>query len=344
MADAGSLPATEESPGWWARLLRTPLLTKLVLLDLVVNVLTFAGLQAAPLEWVEELTFLSLAVVLVLNAGLVAVALRPLAALEQTARRVSAGEYTARTRMPPLTDRNLARIGATFDTLLDRVQAERSRVRALATELVAAGDRERAHIARELHDGTAQSLSALDMLLVTTLADAPEGPVRSRLESMREIVSEALREVRALSQAVHPRVLDDLGLPAALQHLARRTNQQFPVEVALEVVGDRPIPAACGSVLYRVAQEAIHNAVKHAKVEQIRVRLSLADDRAELWIEDLGVGFDRGGPATDHGGMGLFVMEERVSLLDGRLTIDSRPGQGTTIHAVLPLPPEGEEP
>ena len=158
------------------------------------------------------------------NAALVAWALRPLHVLEHTARRVSRGEYSARAEMPALADRNLTRIGDTLNELLDRVEAERARVRALATELVAAGDQERARIARELHDGTAQSLSALDMLMSSTLAVGADAATAERVGVMRDIVTEALSEVRALTHTVHPRVLVDLGLPAAIDFLARRTR------------------------------------------------------------------------------------------------------------------------
>jgi signal transduction histidine kinase len=332
-------PTPPNETAWVWRVLRTPLLTKLVFLDLAVNLLAFLLLQVVPAEDVTEVTFVSLLVIAVANAGVVAWALQPLAALEDTARRVSAGEFTARTHLPPFTDRNLARIGRTFDALLDRVDADRRRLRTLASEVVAAGDRERAHIARELHDGTAQSLSALDMLLATALRDASPTD-QKRLTVMREVVTEALSEVRALAHNVHPRVLDDLGLPSALAALGRRTRAQGSgPEVVVGCEGDRPLPQPVSSVLYRVAQEAVHNAVKHAGASAIRVALALRDDRATLEVADDGRGFSR--DALGEGrGMGLFVMEERVVLVGGRFEVSSAPGAGTRVRVEIPLADE----
>lgn len=329
----------DEPVSFVVRILRTPLLTKLVLLDLVINVVAVVAMQNTPPDQALQVTVLSLVVVLVLNVALVAYALRPLRVLEETARRVSSGEFTARTEMPPFTDRNLARIASTLDALLDRVDLDRRRVRALASQVVAAADQERAHIARELHDGTAQSLSALDMLLASALTDDACEPMRGRLLGMREIVTEALGEVRALSQSVHPRVLDDLGLPAALEFLARRTRLQGATDVEVRCDVDRQLPQDVSSVLYRVAQEAIHNAVKHGRSARITLTLGIVGGGAALEVVDDGVGFDRAEVEASRRGMGLFVMEERVSLVDGALSIDSAPGRGTRVRAVIPLPP-----
>jgi signal transduction histidine kinase len=334
-------PRRAASGGWLARVLRTPLLTKLILLDLFVNAIAFLVVQWTPPEVTKQVTVGSLALVLLVNAALVAIALRPLGVLEETARRVSDGEFGARAVLPPFADRNLARIAQTLNLLIERVHTDRQRVRALASEVVAAGDRERAHIARELHDGTAQSLSALDMLLATTLAEPLDEDLRERLSLMRQVASEALGEVRALSHNVHPRVLDDLGLPAALQHLVRRVAAPAGIEVAVACSGDRDLPQAVTSVLYRVAQEALHNAAKHGRARNVQVELALGDRQAELVVQDDGVGFDRAAVEADRGGIGLFVMEERVLLVGGRFTIVSATGAGTRVQVQIPLPGRG---
>lgn len=322
---------------WFRQLLRTPLLTKLVLLDLSINVLAFLALQRIPDSYAEHVTIASLGLVLVLNAALVAWALRPLRVLEDTARRVSRGEFGARTAMPALADRNLVRIADTLDGLLDHVVSERERVRRLAAQVIAVGDQERARIARELHDRTAQSLSALDMLLTSTLAESSDDAVTGRLEVMREIVAEALREVRTLCHEVHPRVLEDLGLAAALESLARRSREQAPLRIRARCAAPEvPLPVA--SVLYRVAQEAVHNAIKHAEAHDVVLELQSTRDAIVLEVRDDGRGFDREEIDRARRGMGLFVMQERVALVDGDLRVTSRPGQGTQVRARVPLP------
>lgn len=332
------MPTSPSANLWLERVFRTPLLTKLILLDLVINGLVFLVVQSIPRNLVEQVTLVSLGLVLVLNAALVAWALRPLQVLEATAHRVSNGEYEARSVMPPMADRNLVRIGDTLNSLLDRVVSERARARTLAAQVVAAGDLERARIARELHDGTAQSLSALDMLMTSTLQMEMDEVVTERIKVMQDIVHEALSEVRSLAHMVHPRVLDDLGLPAALEFLARRTRLGAALEVTVEVQGKRPLPPAVAAALYRIAQEASHNSLKYAAAEHIQMLLHIEQSAVHLRIEDDGHGFDPSAVDADHRGMGLFVMQERASLVDGTFALTSTPGGGTQVDVRIPLP------
>lgn len=329
--------AQSPRPSWVIGVLRTPLLTKLVFLDLVINLVAFMVMQSTPQVYAQEVTIVSLGFVALVNAGLVAWALRPLQVLEDTARRVSAGEYGARTSMPRFADRNLVRIGATLDLLLDRLVHERARVRTLAAQVVAAGDSERAHIARELHDGTAQSLTALEMLSSSLLADAPDGALREKVRVMRTIAADALAEVRALSHSLHPRVLDDLGLVAALEHLARINREQSArrLVVNLDCERDAEPPKAIASVFYRVAQEALNNVAKHSHASNVEVRFERGDRRWSLVVRDDGVGFDREASDASRRGMGLFVMQERVALVDGTIAIETARGRGTTVRVTV---------
>jgi signal transduction histidine kinase len=321
-----------------ARLRRTPLLGKIVVLDLVLNVGAYVLLQLTPPAQVQAVTLVSLVVVMVLNTGLVAWALQPLQLVEEVARRVSQGQRDVRVGvMPALTDRHLARIGHTLDALLDRLDAERRQVRALAAQVVKAGDSERAHIARELHDGTAQSLTALEMLLTSAQAESSPEVLRERLATMRAIATEALVEVRTLSHTVHPRVLDDLGLAAALERLARRSGADADVEIEVACEVPPELPPALASVLYRVSQEALQNALRHAGARRITLEVHHADGWIHLRVSDDGRGFDRARPDASRHGMGLFLMEERVGLVDGHLSVDTSPGRGTHVLARLPL-------
>jgi signal transduction histidine kinase len=339
-ADGGAAGrATRRAPdGWRQRLLDVPLLIKLVAADLVINVLAFIVMREARYQYADEIMVASLLVTMALNTTLVYWALLPLRALESTARRVSAGDLAARVPAAATADRDISRIGATLNTLLDNVTADRLRLRALAAEVISAGDQERAHIARELHDSTAQQLSALEMLVTSSLREVPTGPLHERLGVMREIVIESLAEVRTLSHNVHPRVLDDLGLVAALEFLARRTREQSGVDtrVVADVRGTLAGPVA--SVFYRVAQEALRNAVRHGAPSDVRVGLVALDGAsAVLEVTDDGEGFDLKEAERSRDGMGLFVMRERVALIDGRLEVVSLPGTGTTVRAWAPL-------
>ncbi|MCA9493037.1 MAG: sensor histidine kinase [Myxococcales bacterium] len=314
---------------WTERVLRTPLLMKLVILDVSINVVAFVALWFAPPEQLQALTAASLVVVLVLNAAMVAWALTPLQALEDTAWRVSQGEHGARTRMPPIADRNLVRIGQTLDRLLDRVEADRARERWLASQVVAAGERERARIARELHDGIAQSLSAVEMLLGTSLAATEPQERSAHLPVMREIVGEALADIRQLAHNLHPSVLDDLGLAAALEALARRS----PGNVEVVVEGGGEVPATVAAAVYRVAQEAVGNALRHGG-GTVHVRLVIGAERVDLEVVDDGSGFDVN---TTGDGLGLLLMEERATMLEGTFELTSVVGEGTTVRMSVPV-------
>jgi signal transduction histidine kinase len=325
-----------ESAGFFRRVASSPLLAKILVADVVINVVAFLVVRGAPAGLGTEIMIASLVVTVVLNAALVYWALLPLRALEGTAVRVSRGELGARFQVPPLTDRNIARIGTTLNALLDGLTADRARARALAAQVIGAGDRERAHIARELHDSTAQSLSALEMILSSALRD-PAQASPERLRIMHEITVQALGEVRTLSHNVHPRVLDDLGLVAAVEYLARRTREQTRLPVRVTSTEAAPAPPAVASVLYRVAQAAVSNAVRHARARSLHIDLRTDARHVVLEVRDDGVGFDADAAAATGAGMGLFIMRERLALVDGALEIDSAPGAGTTVRARVPV-------
>ncbi len=329
------LMAAHGSGSWVRRLVSTPLLAKLVVADVTINVVSLFVVRQAPQGANFEIFLTSLLVTMVLNAALVYWALLPLRVLEATSLRVSQGDLGARFAASPLADRNIARIGRTVNDLLDRLTADRERARHLAAQVISAGDRERARIARELHDSTAQSLSALEMMLSASLNDPAAARSTDRLSTMHDIAKQALSEVRTLSHTVHPRVLDDLGLVAAVEHLARRTREQANIRVFATSEGDAAISPTASSVLYRVAQEAIGNAVRHAGATEIRIAIRATPKAVVLEVRDDGCGFDAAAAESSMLGMGLFSMRERLGLVDGTLEIQSTLGAGTTIRATV---------
>ena len=320
---------------WIRKLASTPLLAKLVVADIVINVAAVWIVGNAPPRANVEIILTSLIVTLALNAALVWWALLPLRTLEATTLRVARGDLQARFAASPLADRNLARIGRTFNDLLDRLTADRARARQLATQVISAGDLERARIARELHDSTAQSLSALEMMLGAAMQESGKPVNVERLATMHDIARQALGEVRTLSHTVHPRVLDDLGLVPAIEHLARRTRHQSPVKIWVTADDHGAVPPVAGSVLYRVAQEAIGNAVKHASARELHVSVKTGEHDVVLEVRDDGCGFNVGAAEASMRGMGLFSMRERLDLVGGTLVVLSAPDAGTTVRATV---------
>lgn len=333
---AAAIAPGRPKPSWLRRLASTPLLAKLVVADIVINIAAVWLVWNTPPGAEDvEIIVSSLIVTLSLNAVLVYWALLPLRTLEATTLRVARGDLEARFAASPLADRNLARIGRTFNDLLDRLTADRARARQLAAQVISAGDSERARIARELHDSTAQSLSAVEMMLSAARHEPFTAASADRLATMHDIVKQALGEVRTLSHTVHPRVLDDLGLVAAIEHLARRTRHQSPVKIWVSSDDSGTVSPVVGSVLYRVAQEAIGNAVKHASARELRVSIRTSEHDVVLEVRDDGCGFNVGAAEASMRGMGLFSMRERLGLVGGTLTILSAPNAGTTVRATV---------
>jgi signal transduction histidine kinase len=137
---------------------------------------------------------------------------------------------------------------------------------------------------------------------------------------------------------MHPRILDDLGLAAALEWLGRQTGDQTTIDVHVSTVEIEPaLPAHVAAAVYRVAQEAIRNAVRHSQAKHLDVRLRHEGPNVVLEITDDGAGFDVQVAEARRPGMGLFSMRERMALVNGSLTVRSRPGDGATIQATVPL-------
>lgn len=208
----------------------------------------------------------------------------------------------------------------------------------LAAQVIDAQDAERARIARELHDSTAQTLTAVTLQLSAAARDY-EGIVDlDRLELARELAQNALEEVRQLARSVYPRVLDDLGLPAALDWLSRQVHEESGVTATTSIeVNDVVFSHPIASTLYRVAQEALRNVQRHSEATHVQVSLYLDEQDAVLEVADDGRGFDLADAEHRRPGMGLFAMRERIGLVGGEATIESAPGMGTMVRARVPL-------
>jgi signal transduction histidine kinase len=336
-------------PRWVVALLRVPLVGKIaganaIIVAAAVAVVAIGGMQGKASElWLVLLIALGLG--LAVNAILVYVALRPLNELEQTARRVWQGELDARVTPSLVADAGIQRVGNTINILLDGLSADRTRLRSLANQVIQAGDRERASLARELHDSTAQTLAGLLLELSVLSGENSDPKLQQRITRVRSIVTDVLDEVRMLAHTVHPRVLDDLGLVAALQLLARESLERGNIAVQYHGPAKvEAIDASCASALYRVAQEAVGNAIRHARARSVSITLNVFEGEAELEIADTGIGFNPEEVEQRRPGMGLFTMRERAALVGGRLTIHSGAGQGTRIRVTVPINPVSPAP
>lgn len=214
------------------------------------------------------------------------------------------------------------------------------RLRALSRRLIGAQEQERRRVARELHDEMGGLLSSLQMCLDMASAQAEsEGELLDELEEAMELTDALNRGVRRLALRLRPSVLDDLGLTPALQSLVkRRMPSALDVELYSDLEGGERVNAEVETAAYRIAQEALTNAARHAEAESVQIIVNKVEAaQLEVHIIDDGVGFDPDVDREKGQQMGISSMRERAELLGGSLTIDAAPGRGTRITAVLPL-------
>lgn len=210
-----------------------------------------------------------------------------------------------------------------------RVEREALRTFVRAQEL------ERARFARELHDETGQALTAILLGLRSIAAATTTEERDAAIESLRELATAALADVRQLALELRPKALDDFGLAAALEHLTARVATQSGLVVDLEGVPEGRLDREVETAVYRMVQEALTNVVKHAEARHVSVVLAVRADALSVLIEDDGRGFDPACAPDDR--LGLVGMRERLALLGASLHVDSRPGGGTTLRATIPL-------
>lgn len=202
-------------------------------------------------------------------------------------------------------------------------------------ESMASAEQERRRWARELHDETLQGLAGLHVLLSSALRRGDAAQLEEAVRASGEQIGTEIEKLRMLITELRPAALDELGLQPALENLASRVaaveGLEVETEVALGPEGARLAPDT-ETAVYRLAQEALTNVVKHARAHRVAIELSARDGGVEVIVRDDGQGFD---PDAPREGFGLTGMRERVGLCDGTLEIESAPGAGTTVRAWL---------
>jgi PAS domain S-box-containing protein len=233
-------------------------------------------------------------------------------------------------------------IGVVVDTT-ERRQQEELRNH-LIDQVMTAQDEERRRIARELHDETGQSLTALLVGLRTLEGTRTIARAVSLAKRLREMAALTLIDVGRLARGLHPSVLDDLGLSAAVTRLVQEFGEVHGIaaEARVDALGTVPLSPLVQSTVYRMLQEALTNVARHADARNVRVALERKASTVELQVEDDGIGFNpevktsrTGTAGRVH--LGIQGMRERAALLGGSVVVDSRLGSGTTITARLPL-------
>ena len=205
----------------------------------------------------------------------------------------------------------------------------------LAQKLISTQESTLRHISRELHDEFGQVLTAIGSLLGRVEKQVPAGsPLRQDLQEVREIAQSTLNNIRSLSQALHPVLLDEQGLESTLDWYIPMVERQTGLKLHYEKVGTSAALDATAAVqVYRVLQEALNNVKRHAGAAEAWVRLKLESDSVILEVEDHGKGFS---PDAGHQGIGLVGMRERAELVGGTLQVSQREAGGTIVRLMVP--------
>jgi len=294
-------------------------------------VLVFAPFQVSTTVVVTEVLILSVGLALMLGVHLMMLR-RTLAPLRLLTNVVATLDARDPGRLP-LVDARTAEVEAlaeAFNELLDRLDDERRR--SVRRALMAQED-ERLRIAREMHDQIGQTLTALT-IQAERAAELNGAADRQLLDRIAQTALQSLDDVRRIGRELRPEALDDLGLGNALIALCRRMDNPAGVRVTPELEsGLPPLEPEAELVIYRIAQEAVTNALRHAGASEIRVALHAVDDRVELTVTDDGRGLPAELPPDT---AGLAGMRERAQLISADLALAPAPGGGTVVRLLLP--------
>ena len=320
------------------RLARLSLLQRAALANAAVLLLAFVLLAVSPITIsapirLGELAILGagLVAMLVVNLILIRRALAPLEDLAEEMKEIDLRDPEPRFEIPKAESAELVAFTGALNAMIDRL-AEARRIGARAA--LSAQEGERLRIARALHDEAGQTLTAVALEIERAASEAqPED--QARLVALAAELHSTLDEIRRISRELRPEALDDLGLINALIALCTRSSRQGGVEIERQLASELPpLSPDLELVIYRVAQEALTNVLRHAEATRCVVRLRRSNHLIELIVQDDG----RGLPEDFEGEtVGIEGMRERALLARGRLELTSEPGAGTTVALRVPI-------
>jgi signal transduction histidine kinase len=267
---------------------------------------------------------------------------RPILGLVKAAHAVSKGDFSVRVQR--WAEDEIGELADEFNAMTvelartDEIRREREQLRRqLLERVISTQEDERKRIARELHDSTSQNLTSLMVGIKTMSANCKDPALLPEAEKLRNVAAQTLDEIHNISMRLRPRLLDDIGLSAALEKLVSewQTRYKIPVDLLLQCGSER-MPTEIETAIYRIVQESLTNIARHAEARSVSVLVEIRNGNLLAVIEDDGRGFDPAGK-TWEGHLGLVGMRERAELLDGKLTIESSLKSGTSIYVEIPL-------
>jgi two-component system, NarL family, sensor histidine kinase UhpB len=293
---------------------------------------------AADLWLILFFSFSGILLTLLINTLILYTSLGPLRELRHSVQHLDRKPVLLQDPCPDIAD-----LAEALNSLILTLDERTRRLEALSQRTLSAQEEERKHIARSLHDDTAQALAMLILDLERLEQQLPPGQAQlsARLIEARLLAVSTLKELRTIIAGLRPSILDDLGLFPAIRWYARNMLEAEGVRVEVQAPdGEPPLPPELALTLFRITQEAVNNVLKHAGAGCVSIALLHKPGQVSLLIADDGSGFDvsqSAQQAVGLGRLGLLGLQERAELVGGALSIDSAPGQGTRLQVDIPL-------
>jgi two-component system sensor histidine kinase UhpB len=337
---------------------RTPILYRIAIgnafviaIGAIGGTLIVRSLADQAADWWLILLFLAIGTSLsvVINFWIIKNALRPLTDLSALVDRVQQGYSEIDPQFLEPTDPDITQLAATLDSLVRELNERNLELHALSEQAINALEEERQQIALTLHDDTGQSISMLIINLERLENELvnQETELHARLVETRKLAQDSLANLRKIVYGLRPTILDDLGLLPAIRWYARTNLEDAGIMVEVTGNGDfETLPSQINSTLFRIAQEAINNIVRHSQAKSAEISINQEAEEIMLTIVDDGLGFDPGSVrdnALQLQHLGILGMQERAELVGGRVEIASQVGKGTRIRINVPCNLRGGE-
>ncbi len=286
-----------------------------------------------------------------LNLYIVRAALKPLQELRRMADEIGLEQADREQVWLHNPDPDTSQLAARLTSLISQLETSNQQLRAISAQAINAQEDERKRIARSLHDDTGQALLTLILNLERLEARMSDGDAetKARLVETRALAASTLEDLRKVIHGLRPAILDDLGLAPAIRWYARSNLESAGVQVAFDAPQEPlDLPPELKTALFRIAQEAVNNIVRHAQAKTAKITLDRDQREVYLCIQDDGRGFTVAGDLGADVGeairlhqWGLVGIQERVELVGGTLNVISEPGKGSLLEVYVPLPETG---
>ncbi len=277
------------------------------------------------------------------NFFIVKAALDPLHQLRRFVDHLQSGKASISQLALKNPDPDIHQLATALSSLILKLEDTNNQLRRLSEQVINAQEEERKRIARSLHDDTGQALSMLIIDLERLENRIPQEPLElhTRLSKARQLATDTLNELRKTVHGLRPTILDDLGLIPAIRWYARSNLEEAGIQVEVDTpINPSSIPPRLSTTLFRIAQEAINNIVRHSQAQKAVITLSYNNGKICLQIEDDGRGFDTTQSPKEAMRMqhwGLIGIQERAELVGGTFKISSEPDHGTHLEVTVPL-------